>query len=114
MEMTKKGIFYGVGIGPGDPELLTLKAVRVLEACQVIAAPQTKSEQMLALDIASARWICRKKRLCRFFLQWNGKKSANMRLIWQRQTDWKPILPTGRMWQCSIWAMFPFMQHIPI
>ena len=54
MEMTKKGVFYGVGIGPGDPELLTLKAVRVLESCYVIAAPQTKSEQMLALDIASA------------------------------------------------------------
>ena len=54
MEMTKKGVFYGVGIGPGDPELLTLKAVRVLESCHVIAAPKTKSEQMLALDIASA------------------------------------------------------------
>ena len=42
MEHSKKlGTFYGVGVGPGDPELLTLKAVRVLEACRVIAAPQT-------------------------------------------------------------------------
>lgn len=49
----KQGIFYGVGIGPGDPELLTLKAVRVLERCPVIAAPQTKSGEMLAMDIAS-------------------------------------------------------------
>lgn len=48
----KKGIFYGVGVGPGDPELMTLKAVRTLERCQVIAAPQTKSGEMLALDIA--------------------------------------------------------------
>ena len=32
MEHSKKlGTFYGVGVGPGDPELLTLKAVRVLE-----------------------------------------------------------------------------------
>lgn len=49
----RKGIFFGVGIGPGDPELLTLKAVRVLERCGVIAAPQTKSGETLALDIAA-------------------------------------------------------------
>lgn len=49
----KKGIFYGVGVGPGDPELMTLKAVRVLERCPVVAAPRTKSGEMLALDIAS-------------------------------------------------------------
>ena len=49
----KKGIFYGVGVGPGDPELLTLKAVRLLERCPVIAAPRTKSGEMLALEIAS-------------------------------------------------------------
>ena len=47
----KKGICYGVGVGPGDPELITLKAVRVLTRCPVIAAPQTKSGEMLALDI---------------------------------------------------------------
>ena len=50
----KKGVFYGVGVGPGDPELMTLKAVRVLQLCPVIAAPRTKSGEMLALDIASA------------------------------------------------------------
>lgn len=27
----RKGVFYGVGVGPGDPELMTLKAVRLLE-----------------------------------------------------------------------------------
>ena len=48
----KQGVFYGVGVGPGDPELLTLKAVRVLKNCPVIAAPQTKSGETLALDIA--------------------------------------------------------------
>lgn len=46
------GVFYGVGVGPGDPELLTLKAIRTLERCPVIAAPRTKSGEMLALDIA--------------------------------------------------------------
>ena len=46
------GTFYAVSVGPGDPELLTLQAVRVLENTPVSAAPQTASGQMLALDIA--------------------------------------------------------------
>lgn len=47
-----KGIFYGVGVGPGDPELLTLKAVRAIEHCDIIATPKTGGEKTLALDIA--------------------------------------------------------------
>ncbi len=34
------GKLYGVGVGPGDPGLLTLKAIQVMEACDVIAAPE--------------------------------------------------------------------------
>jgi precorrin-2/cobalt-factor-2 C20-methyltransferase len=48
-----KGIFYGVGVGPGDPELLTLQAVRVIESCPILAVPETKSGGTLALDIVS-------------------------------------------------------------
>lgn len=47
----KKGVFYAVSVGPGDPELLTVKAVRVLKTCAVIAAPKTRSGETLALDI---------------------------------------------------------------
>ena len=46
-----KGVLYGVGTGPGDPELLTIKAVRAIESCPVIAAPQTADGAMVALDI---------------------------------------------------------------
>ena len=35
------GTLYGVGIGPGDPELITLKAVRIIEQSPVIAVPKT-------------------------------------------------------------------------
>ena len=34
-----KGKLYGVGVGPGEPELLTQKAVRLLRECDVVAAP---------------------------------------------------------------------------
>lgn len=46
-----KGVLYGVGTGPGEPELLTIKAVRTIESCPVIAAPQTADGAMVALDI---------------------------------------------------------------
>lgn len=44
MMMEKKsGTFYGVGVGPGDPELMTLKARRVLTDAPVIAYPSADS-----------------------------------------------------------------------
>lgn len=33
------GILYGIGVGPGDSELLTVKAVKIIEKCDVIVAP---------------------------------------------------------------------------
>ena len=38
------GILYGIGTGPGDPELMTLKAVRVMKECEVIALPVSNAE----------------------------------------------------------------------
>ena len=48
----KQGIFYAVGVGPGEAELITVKAVRILKEASVIAAPVTKKKNMAALDIA--------------------------------------------------------------
>lgn len=45
-----RGKLYGVGVGPGDPGLLTLRAVSVIRACPVIASPRTRGG-MAALDI---------------------------------------------------------------
>ena len=47
------GIFYGVGVGPGDPELLTLKAINAIKIADVIIAPRTeKKDESTALSIA--------------------------------------------------------------
>lgn len=49
------GTLYGVGVGPGDPELLTLKAARVLRETGVIAVPVSQAGGAShALDIASS------------------------------------------------------------
>lgn len=39
---TKRGTLYGVGVGPGDPELITVKAFRILKEADVVAYPKKR------------------------------------------------------------------------
>lgn len=52
MENKKSGILYGIGMGPGDPELITYKAVKRIEACPVIAVPCKNKADSVAYKIA--------------------------------------------------------------
>lgn len=52
MSSAKQGIFYGVGVGPGDPDLLTLAAIKALASVDMVFAPASvKNDFSLALDI---------------------------------------------------------------
>lgn len=46
------GTLYGVGVGPGDPELLTMKTVKTLSACAVIGIPNADTALCTAWKIA--------------------------------------------------------------
>ena len=48
----RKGILYGVGVGPGDPGLLTLKAVNLIKECDILAVPHRKEGESFAYQIA--------------------------------------------------------------
>lgn len=47
-----KGTLYGVGVGPGDPRLMTILAVETIRSCPVIAAPLHGGERGVAYQIA--------------------------------------------------------------
>ena len=49
-----KGIAYGVGVGPGDPEYMTLKAIRLIRENDVIAVPGKVAKDAVAYKIAAA------------------------------------------------------------
>ena len=46
-----KGVLYGVGVGPGDPELITLKSLRLIKSTEVIAYPKLKGSKSFARNI---------------------------------------------------------------
>jgi len=49
----KKGKLYGIGVGPGDPELIPLKSIRILKGVDIVfAASSSKNDYSIALGIA--------------------------------------------------------------
>ena len=51
-----RGKLFGVGVGPGDPELLTLKALRRIKEADVIAVPGEEPRDSVAYKIVKGAW----------------------------------------------------------
>ena len=49
----QSGVLYGVGLGPGDPELMTLRAHRLISGAQVVAYPSLAGGASFARSIAA-------------------------------------------------------------
>lgn len=61
--MMKTGTLYGIGVGPGDPELITVKAQRILSEVEVLFIPRSqKGKPSLAFSILTGlfekEWQC--------------------------------------------------------
>lgn len=68
MAMSMTGTIFLVGAGPGDPDLLTLRAARLIERAQVLVHDGLVSKAILALAPASARLISVAKQRARHTL----------------------------------------------
>jgi precorrin-2 C20-methyltransferase / precorrin-3B C17-methyltransferase len=51
-QITKQGTLFGVGLGPGDPELVTVKAARVISQADVVAYHSARHGRSIARGIA--------------------------------------------------------------
>lgn len=45
------GVLYGIGVGPGDPELMTLKAINTIKACDIIAISAVSKDECYVYGI---------------------------------------------------------------
>ncbi|MDI6605718.1 MAG: precorrin-2 C(20)-methyltransferase, partial [Candidatus Omnitrophota bacterium] len=85
----RKGVLYGLGIGPGDPELLTVKAGKILKMADIIFAPRASgASESLAFDIIRGYVGTRKVRKIVFPMTRNKKKlrqhwSANAGMVYK-------------------------------
>ncbi len=66
--MEKTGTIYLVGAGPGDPDLLTLRAARLLEAAELVVHDGLVSREILAMAPATAEFISVAKQRARHTL----------------------------------------------
>ncbi|HBT78264.1 MAG TPA: precorrin-2 C(20)-methyltransferase [Planctomycetaceae bacterium] len=74
-----RGKFYGIGVGPGDPELLTFKAVRTIRSCDVIAVPEPDDSERTALHIVGEYLHGKELLKCRFSMSRDEKKRIAQR-----------------------------------
>lgn len=75
-----KGKLYGIGVGPGDPELLTLKAKRILDGAEIIAVPvKAAGEESTALEIIRPVIDIREKRCMEVVFQMHPQEEERRR-----------------------------------
>ncbi|MCL2046078.1 MAG: precorrin-2 C(20)-methyltransferase [Oscillospiraceae bacterium] len=77
-----KGKLYGIGTGPGDPELLTLKAINTIERCSVIAVPKSSGDgERVAYSIVEKYVIGKQLHECHFPMVRDLEERKKARLL---------------------------------
>lgn len=113
------GEFIGIGVGPGDPELLTIKAVKALQRCDLLALPVKDKEQCYAYQIAvqAVPQICDKSCICLDFpmckdvsvLDAKMKENAEEIISWLNKGVCVAFLTIG---DSSVYATYQYVHRI--
>jgi precorrin-2/cobalt-factor-2 C20-methyltransferase len=84
--MDSTNLLTAVGLGPGDPELVTMKGVRAIQAAQLIFVPRSQGgEQSLALRIAQP-WLKPQQQVIELALPMT-RETARLISAWQAVAD---------------------------
>ena len=105
-----RGKLYSVGIGPGDPELMTLKSVRLLKECDVVAIPQGDNGILTAQAIVNNVVNLDEKEQVMIYMPMTKDMAAMDKAHREGADAIEKLLDEGRTW-CSLpWAAPPYMQ----
>ncbi|HEX8949964.1 MAG TPA: precorrin-2 C(20)-methyltransferase [Dissulfurispiraceae bacterium] len=89
------GTLYVIGVGPGDPELLTLKAVRILREVQYICVPKGREEgSSLALSIAEKAVDLRGKEVIEAYFPMRKTKNKGGAASGELDEKWNETVET--------------------
>lgn len=94
-----RGMLYGVGVGPGDPELMTLKAVRIIREADVVAVPGEHAKDTVAYQIAvQAVPELETKELLAIYMPMTHDRAKMQENHQKVQNCWKRCWMPGRKW----------------
>lgn len=90
------GNFYGIGIGPGDPELMTVKGARLLGACRHVFVPKARTAaDSIAMQIAG-RYLRADARICELVFPMTADKQE-LTARWEKSAaEVAAVLQTGK------------------
>ena len=92
-----KGKLYGIGVGPGDPEYMTLKAVRLIKEADVVAYPVKKlGEGSVALDIARGAVEIPDEKIHEVLFTMNPDKAVREKCRAEATEEIKKLLDQGK------------------
>lgn len=97
--MSSVGVLYGLGVGPGDPELITVKAFRILKNSPVIAYPKKRSgSKSYALTITETYVNTAEKEMLGLIFPMTKDKETlekqwmkTVETVWQHLRDGKDV-----------------------
>jgi precorrin-2/cobalt-factor-2 C20-methyltransferase len=81
------GTLYGIGVGPGDPELITVKGVRLIQEAEVVFVPAARRGERSLARMIAAPYIAPDQRVVELEYPTDGRSQALLSRSWRLNAE---------------------------